>query len=127
VTSTVALASAAQGVRDASAGPRTTVPTTVVDIRVTITDKAVAVTPNVAPRGTYARFTLVNLGKKPHRFTLGSTNPAPGAQKGFTSLLRPKKRKMLTLFLDYRGRVAYRATLPADRKKMRMRGIFTIL
>jgi hypothetical protein len=97
-----------------------------VNVKVTITDTRIGVTPKVAQRGDYARFILLNVGKKPHTFTLGGTQHGTGVQTGFSKLLKPKEQKILLLFLDYRGQIAYRGTLPADRSLPGMKGVFTI-
>jgi hypothetical protein len=118
--SAVALVPAAQ----TSAQLRTTAPPPVVNIKVTITDTAISMSPKRAQRGDYAR--LVNLGKESHAFTLGNAKPSTGRQTGFTRMLRPKEETILLLFLDYRGPVAYFGTLAADRSKPGMKGFFTI-
>jgi hypothetical protein len=123
----VALVPAAQGAaQQRFGGPRTTAPPPVVDIKVTITDTRIGLTPKGAQRGDYARFILLNVGKKPHTFTLGGTKHGTGVQTGFSRLLKPKEQKILLLFLDYRGQIAYRGTLPADRSLPGMKGVFTI-
>jgi hypothetical protein len=109
-----------------SAQPLTTAPPPVVDIRVTITDSAITMSPKRALRGDFARFILVNTGRSPHTFTFGSSKRGIGVQTGFSKPLRPKEQKILLLFLDYRGKVAYFGSLPADRSKAAMRGFFTI-
>lgn len=96
------------------------------NVKVTITDTRIGVTPKIAQRGDYARFILVNLGKQPHTFTLGTTKHGTGVQTGFSKALKPNEQKILLLFLDYRGRIAYRGTLPADRLLPGMKGVFTI-
>ena len=109
-----------------SARQQTTAPPPVVDIKVTITDRAINMTPKKAFRGDYARFILFNSGTKPHTFTFGSTKRGSGVQTGFSKPLRPKEQKILLLFLDYRGQVAYYGSLAADRSKPGMKGVFTI-
>lgn len=109
-----------------SARPLTTAPPPVVDIRVTITDNAISMSPKRASRGDYARFILVNNGRSSHTFTFGSSKRHTGAQTGFSKPLRPKEQKILLLFLDYRGKVPYFGSLPADRSKPAMKGVFII-
>jgi hypothetical protein len=109
-----------------SARPQTTAPPPVVDIKVTITDRAITMRPKKAFRGDYARFILVNLGSKPHTFSFGAKKRGTGVQTGFVKPLKPKEQKILLLFLDYRGPVAYSSILAADRAKAAMRGVFTI-
>jgi hypothetical protein len=121
----VAAAALAQGATS-FARPQTTAPPPVVDVKVTISDSAIRMTPKRAFRGDYARFILVNVGKKPHTFTFGAKTKGTGVQTGFTKPLRPNEQKILLLFLDYRGKVSYFGSLAADRTKAAMRGIFTI-
>jgi hypothetical protein len=104
-----------------SARPRTTAPPPVVDVRVTITDAAIRMSPKLAYRGDFARFILVNTGKKAHTFTFGGAKRGAGVQTGFTQPLKPRQQKILLLFLDYRGRIAY-----YDRVNPAAKGIFTI-
>jgi hypothetical protein len=122
----VALVPAAQGARQSSVRPQTTAPPPVVDIKVTITDTRIGLSPKGAHRGDYARFILLNVGNKAHTFTLGSTKRGTGVQTGFSKSLKPKEQKILLLFLDYRGQISYRGTLPADRSLPGMKGVFTI-
>jgi hypothetical protein len=125
VVSALALAGAAQRAQS-SRSPQTTAPPPVVDVRVTITDAAIRMSPKGAFRGDFARFILVNAGKKPHTFTFGGAKRGAGVQTGFSQPLRPRQQKILLLFLDYRGRITYYGSLTADRAKPAMQGIFTI-
>jgi hypothetical protein len=124
----VSAAALVPAVQQSSARPQTTAPPPVVDIRVTISDAGIGVTPKSARRGVYARFILLNVGKKPHTFTIGAhvKKRGTGVQTGFSKPLKPGVQSILMLFLDYRGPVAYLGSLPADRSKPRMKGIFTI-
>ena len=119
----LALATAAMA---ATNSPQTTAPPPVIDIRVTITDTAVKMSPKSGYRGDYARFSVVNSGKKPHTLTFGHQKRGAGVQTGFTAALRPSQQKILLLFLDYRGKVPYAGTLATDRAKPGMKGTFTI-
>ena len=119
----LALATAAMA---ATNSPQTTAPPPVIDIRVTITDTAVKMSPKSGYRCDYARFSVVNSGKKPHTLTFGHQKRGAGVQTGFTAALRPSQQKILLLFLDYRGKVPYAGTLAADRAKPGMKGTFTI-
>jgi hypothetical protein len=123
VLSAVALLAAAQS----PGQTRTTAPPPVVSVRVTITDAAIQVTPKRAQRGTLARFIMVNTGKKPHRFTLGHERRGTATQTGFSKSLLPSQQSVLILFLDYRGPIPYHGSLPADRSKSAMKGIFRII
>jgi hypothetical protein len=110
----------------ATSGPQTTAPPPVIDIRVTITDSAVRMAPKSGYRGDYARFSVINSGKKPHTLVFGRQRKGTGVQTGFTAALKPSQQKILLLFLDYRGQVPYAGTLAADRSKPGMKGTFTI-
>jgi hypothetical protein len=97
-----------------------------VDIHVTLTDTRIALNRRSAPRGDVARFIMRNIGTKPHSFTLGTAARGTGVQTGFSHMLKPKQRKIVFLFLDYRGQIRYYSKLPADRSKPGMTGIFKI-
>jgi hypothetical protein len=121
----LALVGAAQRAQSADR-PQTTAPPPVVDIRVTMTDAAIRMSPKGAFRGDFARFILVNVGKKPHTFKFGGAKRGAGVQTGFSQPLKPRQQKILLLFLDYRGRITYYGSLAADRAKPAMKGVFTI-
>jgi len=123
---TLASASAVVFASAAVAAPQTTAPPPIVDIKVTISDSGIGLSPKHAVRGAYARFILVNTGKLKHTFRLGTAKHGSGAQTGFTKTLAPGVQTILLLFLDYRGEVPYLGTLPHDRGKPRMRGVFRI-
>ena len=118
----IALIPAAQSL----AKPETTAPPPVVDVKITMTDSRFGVSPSRARRGSLARFILVNMGKKPHTFTLGHQRRGTGSQTGFTTAVPPGAQKVHIIFLDYRGKLPYSPALPADRTKAGMRGNFTI-
>jgi hypothetical protein len=124
----LAAVSAVTLVPAAHAHPQTTDPTVFVDIKVTITDTRITVNPNSVPRGQYARFFVHNIGTKVHSFALGKpgAKAGTGVQTGFSRTVKPKEQKLLLLYLDYRGQLPYYSTVPADRSKPGMRGIFTI-
>lgn len=109
-----------------SAVRSTTSPPTVVPVKITITDKAVSVSPRVGQRGTIARFILVNHGTKSHTFTFGRAKQGAGTQQGFVRTLKPRQQSTLALFLDYRGTIRWAATMPADRNNPRMTGTFRV-
>jgi hypothetical protein len=109
-----------------AAQPQTTAPPPVVSVKVTITDARILMSPKRAQRGSLAQFILVNRGAKPHTFKLGHERRGTATQTGFTKALRPNQQSVLIYFLDYRGRLPYFASLPADRSKPGMRGTFTI-
>lgn len=104
----------------------TTAPPPVVDIRVKISDAGISFSPKRAVRGAFARFVLLNTGRKAHALMLGATKRGAGVQTGFHKTVKPNEQTVLLLFLDYRGKVPYRATLPADKDKPRMKGTFLI-
>jgi hypothetical protein len=120
--SAVALVPAAE----TSAQPQTTAPPPVVTVKITITDSRIAVSPKRAQRGSMARFVLVNRGAKPHTFTMGHQRHGTATQTGFSKALRPSQQHILIYYLDYRGKLPYFGSLPADRSKPGMKGVFTI-
>ena len=109
-----------------SAQPLTTAPPPVVTIKITITDSRIAISPKRAQRGSMARFILLNVGTKPHTFKLGHERRGTATQTGFTKALKPSEQHILIYYLDYRGKLPYFGTLPTDRSKPGMQGIFTI-
>jgi opacity protein-like surface antigen len=121
--SAVALVPAAQSADQ----PQTTAPPQVANIKITISDAGIRISPKLAQRGSMGRFILVNVGKKPHTFVLGTTQRGTGVQTGFVKSLKPSQQAVLLLFLDFRGLVPYHAPLPADRSKPAMRGTFRIV
>jgi hypothetical protein len=116
----VALLPAAQGTAgtQSSAGLETTQPLVFVNIDVKITDARITVSPSSVQRGRYARFFVHNVGRKTHSFVIGNVVKL--------RTLKPKQRRLLLLFLDYRGKLRYYSNLQADRSKPGMKGIFTI-
>ena len=121
---TVALVPAAHGSLRA---PATTAPNVYVNIQVTITDTRITLDRHAANRGDEGRFVIRNVGKKRHNFTVGGAAPGKGVQTGFSATVNPAEQKILLLFFDYRGSLPYRSTIPADRAKPGMKGIFKIL
>ncbi|HET6684269.1 MAG TPA: hypothetical protein VFG75_11280 [Gaiella sp.] len=119
----VALVPAARAAQEHS---QTTAPPPVVDIRVKISDGGISFSPKKAVRGAFARFILLNTGKKAHAVMLGATKRGAGIQTGFHKTVKPNQQTVLLLFLDYRGKVPYKATLPTDKGKPRMQGTFRI-
>jgi hypothetical protein len=109
-----------------SAQPETTAPPPVVSVKVTITDARITMSPKRAQRGSLAQFILLNRGTRPHTFKLGHERRGTGSQTGFTKALKPNQQSVLIYFLDYRGKLPYLASLPADRSKPGMKGTFTI-
>jgi len=106
----------------------TTEPTEIIDHNVALRDSGITVTPKVGLRGTAGRFIVRNFGKKPHTFTVGNDKVVVLHKAGLsTGLMRPGSRaRILLLFFDYRGKLAYRSIAPGDRTNPRMRGFFTI-
>ena len=122
----VILAAAFVSAAQAPAKPLTTAPPEVITVKITMTDTRFSVSPKSAPRGDIGRFILVNRGKKPHAFALGHLNHASGSQTGFMRTLKPSEQSLLILFLDYRGVLPYRGTLPHDRQQAAKQGLFRI-
>lgn len=120
------MATAVAAVALAPAAQSTTAPPEVITVKITMTDTAFRVSPKSAPRGDIGRFILVNRGKKSHAFALGHTRRGTGSQTGFTRTMKPGQQAVLILFLDYRGLLPYRGTLPHDRNIAAMKGTFKI-
>jgi hypothetical protein len=110
----------------AQARPLTTAPTLVIDVHVTVTNTRIVLDRHRAPRGVEARFILMNITDKAHNFTL-DTRKTAGGVRGLSRTLEPHQRKIVRLFLDYRGTLTYFGGLPADRGKPGMRGLFAIV
>ena len=106
----------------AQAGPRTTAPGVLVEVRVTISDTGVTLTPKTAPRSSDARFSIRNIGTKAHVFTLGSAHTRPGSPTGFSRAFPPNSHQSFVLLLLYRGTLPYRV----DGGHAGMKGVFTI-
>lgn len=106
--------------------PLTTAPNLYVTVNVTMTNTKFVLSVHAAPRGADARFVLHNASNKPHNFAIGSNKYGTGVQTGFSATLRPGQQKILILFLDIRGKVAYYPGLPADRNQSGMRGEFLV-
>jgi hypothetical protein len=105
----------------------TTDPPEVSDVPVKITDGKISLGLRVAPRGNYARFIVQNVGRNVHTFTIGTAARGTGVQTGFdTGTLKPRQKRILILFLDYRGKLPYYSRIKADLKKPGMKGVFTI-
>jgi hypothetical protein len=121
----LALVPAAQGTvrTPTSANPQTTAPVEFVSIHVTISDARIVLSRSSAPRGHYGRFVVRNVGKTIHSFTIGKQAARrTAARRGFTLTVKPRRQKILLLYLDYRGKLPYYA----DLKRSGATGIFTI-
>lgn len=106
--------------------PRTTAPSIIVKVHVTISDSKIVVSPRHAPRGSDAQFIVRNAGKKVHTFTLGTAKRGTGQQTGFSRVVAPGAQKILLLYLDYRGALPYYSNTPADKTKPGMHGTFVV-
>jgi hypothetical protein len=106
--------------------PLTTAPNLYVTVNVTMTNTNFVLSVHAAPRGADARFVIHNVSNKPHNFAVGNGNTGVGVQTGFSATVQPGQKKILILFLDIRGKVAYHAGLAADRNKPGMRGEFLV-
>jgi hypothetical protein len=122
--SLIALVPAANGV----ARTRTTEPTEIIRINVTLTDTKLTLSRKSAERGTQVDFWVRNVGRRAHDFTFEAEGAAALSNLGFsTGSIKPRgKAVVLQLFMDYRGRFEVLSNLPADKKKPRMKTLFTI-
>jgi len=106
-----------------SANPQTTGPVEFVSIDVKISDARIVLSRSSAPRGHYGRFVVRNVGRTIHSFTIGrQAARRTAAQWGFSLTVKPRRQKILLLYLDYRGKLPYYA----DLNRPGARGIFTI-
>lgn len=106
---------------------RTTAPDTYVNIKVTMTDTKFTLSRHEGPQGSDARFIIRNIGTKPHAFQLGRQEHGQGFQSGFNATVNPGQKKILILYLDYRGaKVPYFGSMAADRHDKRMQGTFIV-
>lgn len=106
--------------------PLTTAPDLFVTVNVTMTNTKYTLSLDSGPRGADAKFVIHNVSNKPHNFALGNENYGSGVQTGFNATVKPGQTKILILFLDVRGTIAYGPGLPADRNKPGMKGTFSI-
>lgn len=106
VTLGLCTAAAALAAAGAAAGaPRTTNVPAIFTVKVTITDRGIAMSPNHAARGSTITFILTNRGKKTHMFVIG--NAIAGRSQGFKQLLRPDQQFTKVMYLDYRGALKF--------------------
>lgn len=85
----------------AGAAPQTTNMPAIFTIKVTITDRAISMSPTHAARGSTVTFILTNRGKKTHTFQIGEVKSGVG--HGFRQTLRPNGQYTKVMYLDYRG------------------------
>lgn len=85
------------------ARPQTTNPGGYFTVRVTITDRAVTITPAHARRGQIGVFLVTNHAKTARVFTLGDVSLTHHRGTGFAIKLARNQRKRVLLTLDYRG------------------------
>lgn len=86
---------------------RTTNQPAIFTVKVTITDRTIAMSPNHAARGSTVTFILTNRGKTAHKFVLGDITRGPGHGQGFAHKLGPNQQFTLVMYLDYRGVLKY--------------------
>jgi hypothetical protein len=107
----------------AAAHPQTTNVPAIFTVKVTIRDKAIAMTPNHAVRGSTITFVLTNRGKKTHTFVIGDAARGAGLGQGFKQTLRPNQQFTKVMFLDYRGVMRFSSRVGST---VVARGAFTI-
>lgn len=122
--SAVALVPAANGV----VRPRTTEPTAMLDVYVTITDSKITLSGSSGQRGQGANFWVHNVGRRAHNFVLRGTGPVALTSLGLgTHLVKPGSTVDLQVFLDFRGQMTYKSTVRTDQNKPGMTGSFAIV
>jgi hypothetical protein len=104
----VCAAAAALSVAGSAIGGRqtTNVPA-IFTVKVTIHDKAIAMRPNHAVRGSTITFVLINRGLKTHTFVIGDVRRGAGFGQGFKQTLKPNQQFTKVMFLDYRGTLKF--------------------
>jgi hypothetical protein len=86
---------------------RTTNQPAIFTVKVTITDRRIAMTPDHAARGSMVTFILTNRGKKTHTFVIGDPKRGPGHGQGFQQVLHPDQQFTKVMYLDYRGAMKF--------------------
>jgi len=122
--SAMALIPAGNGV----ARTRTTEPTEVVRINVTITDTRMTLDQKSAERGAQVNFWVRNVGHRVHDFTFEAQGAAALSNLGYTTgAIKPRSRAVvLQLFMDFRGQFDVKSTQKADANKPRLKQTFNI-
>jgi hypothetical protein len=87
--------------------PDTTNAPALLAVKVTITDRSIALHPNHAARGSTVTFILTNRGTKPHTFVIGDAKRGPGHTQGFVRTLKPNQQLSIVMYLDVRGVLKY--------------------
>lgn len=108
----------------ALARTRTTNMPAIFTVKVTLTDRSIAMTPNHAVRGSTVTFILVNRGKKRHTFVFGAGKRRIGSQ-GFTRTLAPNGQSTVVMYLDFRGVLKCELGVPRSRTSI-ARGSFRV-
>ena len=122
--SAVALVPAANGV----VRPRTTSPSDIIDVYVTITDTKITLSEPSGKRGQSVNFWVHNVGRRTHNFVLRGTGPLALTGLGLaTHLVTPKSTVDLQVYLDFRAQMTYTSTVRADKNKPGMTGTFSII
>jgi hypothetical protein len=96
----------------------------ILTVKVTLTDRSVAMSPNHAARGSTVTFILTNRGKKKHTFVFGSAKRRVGTQ-GFSRTLAPNGQSSVVMFLDFRGVLSYELGVPKSTTRI-ARGNFRV-
>lgn len=101
---TVVAASGAALLLAAPAFPsaRTTNPSQMVQVKVTITESAVTLKPTAVERGSNVVFLITNQAPKPVTFQLGEAHRLHGSS-GFARTLGANSQQRVVVFMDFRG------------------------
>jgi hypothetical protein len=102
-----ACAAALAAAGSAAGAPQTTNMPAIFTVKVTISDRGIAMTPNHAARGSTVTFILTNRGKKTHTFQIGDVQRGPGFGQGFRQTLKPNGQYTKVMYLDYRGAMKF--------------------
>jgi hypothetical protein len=87
----------------ANSAPATTNQPAIFTVKVTISDRGIAMSPNHAARGSTVTFILTNRGRKTHTFQIGDVKRGTGYGQGFRQTLKPNGQYTKVMYLDYRG------------------------
>jgi len=74
-------------------------------VKVMLTDRSIALSPNHSARGSTVTFILTNRGRKVHTFAIGAAKA--GYSQGFTRTLKPNQQLTIVMYLDFRGVLKY--------------------
>jgi hypothetical protein len=106
---------------------QTTVPTPYETVNVTMTDTRFTLSTHSGPMGWDARFVIHNTGTKPHALGFRGLEPSAAVSSTINAVVQPRQQKIVIVYLNRVGaKLRYFGSLPADRNKSGMQGVFSI-